>query len=368
MAERWQQWMPFHIDRFRGSTDVQAMHPAARLGYLYLLASAWQTDDCTIADDPLELASASGLGDELWATHSVRIMRKFVTCEVAGRLRNSVVYQEWNEAKRIFEERQLTPEQRTELSEQRKAAGIKGNLKRWGEHHRKTSQLAINPDKDAGGIDDDGEVKLATIAKTSQLATTPSQTNRNLRLDDRKPIANDRLTGTVTVTREVLNSLTSHQKTDGRLSARADASSSENVASEATATRERWSPEQYRSYWNSNCSPLSKVRRLTPKRQSKLVHRMAGGLTPELFEMVVARLKASPFCRGENDSSWRAEFDFVIQNDTNFLKILEGRYDRAMKPKAPVISMPTNRMSADYKIAEASDDNKNDDDDDRADG
>jgi uncharacterized protein YdaU (DUF1376 family) len=337
MAERWQQWMPFHIDRFRGSPDVQAMHPAARLGYLYLLASAWQTDDCTISDDPLELASASGLGDELWATHSVRIMRKFLTCEVAGRLRNLVLYQEWNEARRVFEERQLTPEQRGELSEQRSAAGKKGNLKRWGEHHRKTSQLAINPDKDAGGIDDGGEVKLATIAKTSQLATTPSQTDRNLRLDDRKPIANDRLTGTGTRTgtlrtEEVLNS---RLKTDGSLSTRVDAPPvSENVIAKAKATPPlRWTPEQYRDHWNQNCAPLTKIRQLTPKRQSRLISRMAGGLTPEQFQMTVAKLKASHF---------RADFDFVIANDTNYLRVLEGKYDEAKKqPPRPIKRMPT---------------------------
>ena len=103
VAERWQQWMPFHIDKFRGSPEVQAMHPAARLGYIYLLASAWQSPDCALSADPLDLATASGLGDELWALHGPRILRKFE--DVGGRLRNAVLFTEWSDALRVYEKR-----------------------------------------------------------------------------------------------------------------------------------------------------------------------------------------------------------------------------------------------------------------------
>lgn len=113
MAERWQQWMPFHIDRFRGSPDVQAMHPVARIGYLYLLASAWQTDDCSIPSDDLDLASLSGLGDDLWNQYKPRILRKF-TCRSDGRLFNDVEFVEWLEAKRIFEARSAAARKTTE--------------------------------------------------------------------------------------------------------------------------------------------------------------------------------------------------------------------------------------------------------------
>jgi uncharacterized protein YdaU (DUF1376 family) len=112
MAKPWQQWMPFYIDRFRGSPDVQAMHPIARIGYLYMLASAWQTEDCTLQNDLLDLASISGLGDELWAQYSARILRKFETTE-DGRLRNRVLFQEWSSAKRIFDARSEAAKQTT---------------------------------------------------------------------------------------------------------------------------------------------------------------------------------------------------------------------------------------------------------------
>lgn len=61
MAARWQQWMPFHIDRWKGSAHVQAMSAAARSGYLYLLTAAWQTTDCSLPAEDDELAVLAGL-------------------------------------------------------------------------------------------------------------------------------------------------------------------------------------------------------------------------------------------------------------------------------------------------------------------
>lgn len=95
--------MPFHIDKFKSSPGVRAMHPAARSGYLYLIAYAWQTEDCSIPSDPIELAEISELGDELWETYGTRILRKFYTVEATGRLQNEVCFKEWREAKEKFE-------------------------------------------------------------------------------------------------------------------------------------------------------------------------------------------------------------------------------------------------------------------------
>lgn len=103
MAEKWQRWMPFHIDRWRGSPDVRAMHPAARMGYLELLCSCWQSSDCSISDDAIDLATNSGLGDELWVLYGARILRKFVL--VDGRYRNEVIFEEWSEALRVYQKR-----------------------------------------------------------------------------------------------------------------------------------------------------------------------------------------------------------------------------------------------------------------------
>ena len=106
MAAKWQQWMPLHIDRWRGSPAVKAMHPTAQMGYLNLLMSQWQSEDCSLSGDPLDLAEKSELGDELWAVHGLRILRKFDQVNGNVRVRNSVCFEDWMEAKRIFEARQ----------------------------------------------------------------------------------------------------------------------------------------------------------------------------------------------------------------------------------------------------------------------
>lgn len=120
MAERWQQWMPFHIDRWRGSPSVNAMHPSAQMGYLNLLCSCWQSPDCSLPDDPIDLATESRLGDELWALYGPRIVRKFSL--VSGRWQNGVLFEEWSEAKAVFERNRKA----------RSEAGKIGNAIRWG--------------------------------------------------------------------------------------------------------------------------------------------------------------------------------------------------------------------------------------------
>jgi uncharacterized protein YdaU (DUF1376 family) len=104
VAERWQQWMPFHIDRFRGSLHVQGMPGCARAGYLYLLASAWQSEDCSLPEDDFELQILSGLTQKEWIQFKVVILRRFAKHE--GRLVNEVLRAEWHEAKLVFEKRQ----------------------------------------------------------------------------------------------------------------------------------------------------------------------------------------------------------------------------------------------------------------------
>jgi hypothetical protein len=104
MPAKWQQWMPFKIEKFWSSPSVQAMSHAAQIGYLRLLGCQWQSIDGAVSPDPFDLAEQSGLGDEAWTVHGPRILRKFITLK-DGRLRNLPNYEDWCEAKRIFEAR-----------------------------------------------------------------------------------------------------------------------------------------------------------------------------------------------------------------------------------------------------------------------
>jgi len=154
MAERWQRWMPFHIDRFMGSREVQAMHPAAKLGYIYLLASCWQSKDCTTSSDPIDLATASSLGDELWAVHGPRIMRKFVDVG-EGRVRNEVLLSEWTEAKKVYEKR--------------KSGAVRTNESRSASGER--TQSSRNTDTVTETVTNTRTPKTSTLASTAVAVT-----------------------------------------------------------------------------------------------------------------------------------------------------------------------------------------------------
>lgn len=138
MSKRWQQWMPFHIDAFKSSPSVRAMHPAARSGYLYLLAYAWQTEDCTIPTDVLELAEISELGDELWATHGPRILRKFLM--VDGKWRNEKLFEEWKDAKRVFDARSASGHRTNQQRSPNGQQAVTGTQGQEQEHRQEQKQ------------------------------------------------------------------------------------------------------------------------------------------------------------------------------------------------------------------------------------
>ncbi len=53
------------------------------------------------------------------------------------------------------------------------------------------------------------------------------------------------------------------------------------------------------------------------------------GFALEDFRAAVRRAGQTPFLCGGGERGWRASFDWLIANDTNFVKVLEGRYDAA---------------------------------------
>lgn len=79
---------------------------------------------------------------------------------------------------------------------------------------------------------------------------------------------------------------------------------------------------------------LPKVERLTESRKNKirLRHKELGGLVAwtKLFEEITK----SSFLMGES-GSWRASLDWIVRNEENPIKILEGRYRNKPDPNTP---------------------------------
>lgn len=86
------------------------------------------------------------------------------------------------------------------------------------------------------------------------------------------------------------------------------------------------------SLWNATCLSLPKVRQLNDSRRNKIKCRLnEWGKTPDemlaMAKEIFARCASSAFLCGENKSDWTATFDWLFENDKNWVKVMEGNYD-----------------------------------------
>jgi hypothetical protein len=86
-------------------------------------------------------------------------------------------------------------------------------------------------------------------------------------------------------------------------------------------------PEEFANAWNAERGPLPKITAFTPSRRKKTQVRIHAGLTLETFREAVLRCRGVPFLSGDNNRGWRADYDWLMANDTNIARVLEGKYD-----------------------------------------
>lgn len=72
---------------------------------------------------------------------------------------------------------------------------------------------------------------------------------------------------------------------------------------------------------------FKKVAKLTEDRRKRIRLRLKAHPESEFWNKVLNKIPMVPFLSGKNDRKWRADFDFLIKNDENALKIYEGKYD-----------------------------------------
>ncbi len=79
--------------------------------------------------------------------------------------------------------------------------------------------------------------------------------------------------------------------------------------------------------WNKEMpSPIPRVSKLTDQRRTHLKARLADLPTMEGWIDLFKMIRRSSFLCGKS-SEWYLDFDWVIANDTNLTKVLEGKYD-----------------------------------------
>ena len=83
--------------------------------------------------------------------------------------------------------------------------------------------------------------------------------------------------------------------------------------------------------WNETCPALTPVKVCTGARRKKIAERLRqfGDTDKALatFADVFARCRSSAFLNGRNARHWKVTFDWLMADDTNWVKVWEGRYD-----------------------------------------
>ena len=86
--------------------------------------------------------------------------------------------------------------------------------------------------------------------------------------------------------------------------------------------------------WNSTCLDFPKVLKLSDQRKKKIKIRLSefGGSRNEqlkTIEAIFKNMQASKFLQGDNDRKWSATFDWLFGNETNWVKVIEGNYNKS---------------------------------------
>jgi len=84
----------------------------------------------------------------------------------------------------------------------------------------------------------------------------------------------------------------------------------------------RLDPVAFQEAWNSHPS-LKRIRSMTKDRRRKLAVRAEAKDFRDNWQQAIDALTKIPFYRGENDRGWRANIDWFLRNDTNWLQALE---------------------------------------------
>lgn len=82
------------------------------------------------------------------------------------------------------------------------------------------------------------------------------------------------------------------------------------------------------------CPNLPRCIKLTDKRRKAVQTLAKRGYTMENIQTAFSKANDSAFCTGQGERGWRADFDWLM-NETNLVKVLEGKYDDELPKDKP---------------------------------
>lgn len=85
-------------------------------------------------------------------------------------------------------------------------------------------------------------------------------------------------------------------------------------------------PQDVIDAWNETCAPAGFARaRMTDKRRKHIQARLKEREFCECWRELFEKAAASDFLRGR--TGWKADFGWIVKNDDNYVKVMEGNYD-----------------------------------------
>jgi DNA-binding transcriptional regulator YhcF (GntR family) len=88
--------------------------------------------------------------------------------------------------------------------------------------------------------------------------------------------------------------------------------------------------------YHAECLSFPRIIKLSEARKTKIrirLDEMKGDL--QIIKKVFQKLEESKFCRGDNKTGWKASFDWVFENEKNWVKVYEGNYDNKTRNNVP---------------------------------
>lgn len=88
--------------------------------------------------------------------------------------------------------------------------------------------------------------------------------------------------------------------------------------------------EVFKAY-NEICKDNPEAKILTESRRVKINARLKENTFKADYKKVFEIVSTTDFLKGENDRGWKADIDWLIENDKNYIKVLEGKYKTSKK-------------------------------------
>jgi hypothetical protein len=111
-----------------------------------------------------------------------------------------------------------------------------------------------------------------------------------------------------------------------------ESESEKNALTEESARETTPDPSDLVLAWNTfTFAPIPRCLELNPKRRRLSIRALKARPISE-WRQIIQRIEASPFCKGQSDRGWVANFDWLLQDGTA-AKVLEGLYDARNGPR-----------------------------------